>query len=145
MGPAFRVGFCAVRKLLASVVVVAMCVAALSGAALAAFTHWANLRLVVVTVQNGSLPPPYGRPHTKRFRTARQLKQVTGALNRNRIAARAKVGPAGCTGGFVITITISPRHGKQVKLTGYRCGGRTSGSIAGNVPGFMRAVGVHAP
>ena len=123
----------------------ALCVAALAGAALAGTTHWSGLRSVAVTVQNGSLPPPYGRAHTKRFQTAAQLRQVTRALNSNKIAQRTAIANNGCTGGFTITIAISPRHGKKVRLTGYRCGGHMFGAIAGNVPAFLHAVGVSAP
>lgn len=134
-----------VRRIIISLAATAACLAALGGAALAGTTHWANLRAVTVTVQNGSLPPPYSRARTKRFKTARQLRTVTAALNRNRIARGANVPNNGCTGGFVITIAITPHHGKQVRLSGYRCGGHTFGRLAGDVPAFMRAIGVKAP
>jgi hypothetical protein len=30
-------------------------------------------------------------------------------------------------------------------MSGYRCGGKTYGRIGGNVPGFLKAVGISPP
>lgn len=128
-----------------SALLAATCLAASTAPAAEAAVHWARLRSVTVTVVNGSLPPPYGRPHVKRFETATQLKRVTAALNANRIAVRAPVLSRGCVGGYDVRVAIVRASGKSVRLAGYRCGAQTFGAIAGNVPGFLSAVGLTAP
>lgn len=129
-----------------SALLAAICLAAsATPAAEAAAVHWANLHSVTVTVVNGSLPPPYGRAHIKRFETAPQLKRVTAALNANRISARASVPSRGCVGGYDVRIAIVRASGKVVRLSGYRCGAQTFGAVAGNLPGFLSAIGLSAP
>lgn len=128
-----------------AVSLVAAFLALFATSAVAATPHWTNLRTVTVTVANGSLPPPYGRPHETRFTTASQLKRVTAALNANKIAARRPVPSTGCVGGYEVTIAISRKQGAGVRLSAYRCGAKTFGAIAGNLAGFLAAVGVRAP
>ena len=123
----------------------AACLAASAAPAAGAAVHWAHLRSVPVTVVNGSLPPPYGRPHVKRFETARALKRITVALNANGIAARAPVPSRGCVGGYDVRVAIVRASGKSVRLGGYRCGAQTFGAIAGTVPGILSAAGLSAP
>jgi hypothetical protein len=136
-----------VRRLaIASTLLATACVAAPAATSAAAATlHWANLRSVTVTVANGSLPPPYGRPQTKRFTTTRAVKRATAALNANGIARRAPVRSNGCAGGVEVTIVISRARGGAVRLSSYDCGSQTFGGVAGNVAGFLSAVGVKAP
>jgi hypothetical protein len=128
-----------------SALLAAICLAVSAAPAAQAAVHWANMRSVAVTVVNGSLPPPYGRPHVKRFVTARELKRVTAALNANGIAARAPVPSRGCVGGYDVRIAIVRTSGKTVRLSGYRCAAQSFGGIAGNVPRFLSAVGLSAP
>lgn len=128
-----------------SAILAAICLTAFAAPAAQAAVHWANLRSVTVTVVNGSLPPPYGRPHVKRFETAPQLKRATAALNANGIAARAPVPSRGCVGGYDMRIAIVRASGKTVRLSGYRCAGRSFGGIAGNVPRFLSSIGLSAP
>lgn len=135
-----------VRRHLTPVLLAVALSLGLAAAAAAHVGHWAHLQRVTVTVVNGSLPPPYGRPHTRTFSTAAQLRHVVRALNAASIAPRSsKPAPVGCTGGYVIRIKIVPAHGARIALHGYRCGGTTSGTIAGNVPRFLRAIGLKAP
>ncbi|MGH2874798.1 MAG: hypothetical protein ACRDNJ_09020 [Solirubrobacteraceae bacterium] len=130
-----------VAALLASVLALT-----LAAVAAAHVTHWSHLRRVTVTVANGSLPPPYGRPHTRRFQTATQLRQVTRALNAARIApGPSKPAVGGCAGGYTVRITIVPAHGARIRLHGYRCAGTTSGTIAGHLPRFLRAIHLPVP
>ncbi|MGH2859022.1 MAG: hypothetical protein ACRDMJ_16225 [Solirubrobacteraceae bacterium] len=133
------------RRLVTPLLAVALSLGA-AGIAAAHAVHWSHLQRVTVTVANGSLAPPYGRPHTKTFRTSAQLREVTGALNGEGIAQRrSRHATGGCTGGYNLTITIVPAHGAHVSLQAYRCGDRTSGTIAGNVPAFLRAIHLRVP
>lgn len=134
------------RRPLAIALLAGMLALGLAAVAAAEVTHWSHLRRVTVTVANGSLPPPYGRPHTRRFHTATQLRQVTGALNAAGIAPRpSKAVVGGCTGGYTVRITIVPAHGARISLHGYRCAGTTSGTIAGHLPRFLRAIHLRVP
>jgi hypothetical protein len=111
-----------------------------------ASSQWSNLQRVSVTVQNGSLPPPYGKAHTKQFTTSAALARVTKALNANHIGLRSHVlKNTGCAGGYNVTLIVVPRGHKELDLTAYRCGGKTFGYISGNVPNFLSAVGISAP
>ncbi|HTZ88350.1 MAG TPA: hypothetical protein VMB05_16925 [Solirubrobacteraceae bacterium] len=129
------------RFSITSALLAVVCFAVFVTPALAGTARWAHLRSVTITIANGSLPPPYGRPHVKRFKTAHGLKRVTAALNANGIAARPPVSSGGCTGGEEVTIAISRRNGSTVRLSAYRCAGQTFGGIAGNLPKFLSAVG----
>ena len=100
---------------------------------------------MTVTVANGSLPPPYGAPRSRRFTSAAALRRVTRALNTYRIARRRAVRASGCVGGYEVTITVVPRRGRTVHMGAYRCGGRTSGTIAGDLPRFLVAIGIRPP
>ncbi|MGH2871185.1 MAG: hypothetical protein ACRDL5_01850 [Solirubrobacteraceae bacterium] len=133
------------RRYALSILVAATCAGALAGVAVAGTAHWVQLRSVTVTLANGSLPPPFGRPHTTRFTTAHEVSRATMALNANRIAPRKSRANNGCVGGYNVTIVITRRHFKRERLTGYRCAGKTFGAIAGNVPGFLHALGLRAP
>ncbi|MGH2889644.1 MAG: hypothetical protein ACRDNJ_08445 [Solirubrobacteraceae bacterium] len=132
------------HKLLAGLTIGALLAIGIAGVAGARMSHWRHLRRVTVTVVNGSLPPPYGKPHTRRFRTRQQLVRVTRALNANHIAGRAARASDDCTGGYDVRLTIVPAHGARTRLTAYRCGDTTFGQIAGNVPRFLTAIGLAA-
>ena len=120
-------------------------IAAFAASALAAAGAWHNLKRVTVTVQNGSLPPPYGKAHVTHYTTATQVAKATRALNANHIAKRAAVQNNGCTGGYDATIKAVEASSKTVTLSAYECGGKSYGDVAGNVPGFLHALGISAP
>ena len=104
---------------------------------------WSHLRSATVTVQNGSLPPPYGRAHVHRYTTRAAVAKVTRALNANHIASRPPTPSGPCTGGFNLTVKQVERTTQT--LTAYECGGHNYGGIAGNVNGFLSALGIAAP
>jgi hypothetical protein len=108
--------------------------------------HWHNLRSVSVTVAHPSLPPPGDKPHTTSFTPGHGLRRAERALNRNDITrlAKARQGSPGCAGGYVVAIRIVKHNSSSVKMGGYRCGTTTSGHIGGNLPGFLRSLGVAA-
>lgn len=118
---------------------------ALLGAA-PALASWRHLRSVRVTVDNASLPPPGGQPRTTSFLPGHGLRRAQHALNANHIHRLTPGRPLiDCTGGFSIVIKVVEESSKVVKLNGYRCGGITFGRIGGNLPRFLKAVGVSAP
>jgi hypothetical protein len=102
-----------------------------------------HLRSATITVQNGSLPPPYGRAHVYRYTTRAKLAKLTKALKANRIAARHPTSTLGCAGGFSVTLKLVARTTRR--LTAYECGGHNYGAIAGNVTGLLSALGISAP
>jgi hypothetical protein len=106
--------------------------------------HWHDLRSVRVTVSAPSVPPPAGNPHTTSFLPGHGLSRAVKALNHNHIARLAtSLPPApGCTGGYTVVIRIVKHNHDRVKMTGSQCGTNTSGHIAGNLPGFLKAVGI---
>jgi hypothetical protein len=120
-------------------------VLALVGAA-PALGSWHDLRGVTVTVSNPSLPPPGGKPQTTSFLPGHGLRRAQHALNANHIH-RLSVGRPllDCTGGFSVVIKIVQSDSKVFKLNGYRCGGVTFGRIGGNLPRFLKAVGITRP
>lgn len=104
---------------------------------------WHGLKSVRVTVAQPGLPPPYGGPSTISFTTPDRLAQATAALNRYRISQRAPASQGhGCGGGKQITIAIVRLSGQHLSLNAYRCGGQTTGSVAGDLTGFMAALGM---
>lgn len=104
--------------------------------------QWSQVKQVTVKSLNGSLPPGKQNPRTLRFTTPKQLDKVTKALIANRIVRRSGPGdPGACAGGMTVTITIAAAT-KQTKLTSYVCGNATYGTAAGNVKGFLKAVGL---
>jgi hypothetical protein len=113
----------------------------------AASTRWHSLQSVRVTVSNQSLPPPFGKARTTTFTPGHGLKRAQNALNANDIRrlAKPKTFAIACTGGYNATIEIVRHDGTAVKMSGYRCGGATSGRIGGNLPGFLKAVGISPP
>ena len=102
-----------------------------------------HLRSATVTVQNGSLPPPFGRAHVHRYITRAAVAKVKRALNANHIAARHPTSNAGCAGGFSVTLKLVAQTTRR--LSAYECGGHNYGAIAGNVTGFLSALGISAP
>ena len=102
-----------------------------------------HLRSAIITVQNGSLPPPYGRAHVYRYATRVKVAKVKRALNANHIAARHPTNSLGCTGGLSITLKLVARTTQKLKA--YECGGHNYGAIAGNVTGFLSALGISVP
>jgi hypothetical protein len=116
------------------------------GAAVAA-VRWHTLRAVRVTVSNPSLEPPFGKAHTTVFDTRQQLTRVQRALNAHRIR-RVSGNPSdggGCTGGYDAVITIVQGNATRVTMTAYRCAQTTHGTIGGDLPGFLQAVGISPP
>jgi hypothetical protein len=121
-------------------------VALASSVAVAAGARWHGLLSVTVTVSNGSLPPPSGAPHTMTFSPGYGLSRAQKALNSNDIKRLSKpVANTPCAGGYNVSLKIVERSGPIVKMSAYRCGNRTSGRIGGNVPGFLKAVGITPP
>ncbi len=112
-------------------------------AAVARGSLWRNLRSATVTVQNGSLPPPSGRPHVYRYRTRAALSKLTGALNANHIAPRRRTTSPACAGGFNLTLKLVGQATQT--LTAYECGGHNYGGIGGDVSGLLSALGISAP
>jgi hypothetical protein len=121
-------------------------VALASSVALAVGARWHGLRSVTVTVSNPSLPPPNGEPLTIKFLPGDGLSRAQQALNANDIARLSKPRPnTACAGGYNATIEIVKRGGAVVTLSGYRCGTTTFGRVGGNLPGFLKAVGISPP
>jgi hypothetical protein len=118
-------------------------VAATIFVAVAQATVWSHLRSATVTVQNPSLPPPYGRAHVHRYTTHTAVAKVTNALNANHIAPRHPTTSGACAGGFDVTLKLVARTTQT--LTAYECGGHNYGGIAGDVSGFVSALGIPAP
>jgi hypothetical protein len=102
-----------------------------------------HLRSATITVQNASLPPPYGRAHVHRYTTRAAVAKVRRALKANHIAARHPTSSVGCAGGLSVTVKLVAR--KTQRLTAYECGGHNYGAIAGNVTGFLSALGISTP
>jgi hypothetical protein len=118
-----------------------------SCAAAAATPRWQNLRSVRVTVSRPSLPPPGNKPRTTDFTPGHGLLKAQHALNVYGIFRpryQISLGRA-CTGGYNASIRIVKRDYSVVKMSGYRCANMTSGGIGGNLPGFLKAVGVRVP
>lgn len=118
-----------------------------AGATVAATTaHWHNLESVSVTVTHPSLPPPGDKSHATSFSAGHGLRRAQRALNQNDITrlAKARQGSPGCAGGYIVAIRIVKPDASSVKMTGYRCGTTTSGHIGGNLPGFLRSLGITA-
>ncbi len=121
----------------------AVVVAATIVVAAAQATVSSRLRSATITVQNGSLPPPYGRPHVYRYTTHAKVTKLTKALKANHIAARHPTTNPGCAGGFNVTLKLVGRTTRT--LSAYECGGHNYGAIAGNVTRFLSALGISAP
>jgi hypothetical protein len=121
----------------------AIVVAAAAFVAVAQATVWSHLRSATVTVQNGSLPPPYGRAHVHRYTTPTAVAKVTKALNAQHIARRHPATSGACVGGYNVTLKLVGRTTQT--LTAYECGGHNYGGIAGNVRRFLSALGITAP
>ena len=117
--------------------------AATIGVAVAQATLSSHLRSATITVQNGSLPPPYGRAHVYRYTTRAAVAKVKRALDANHIVARHATTSLGCAGGLSATLKLVARTTRT--LTAYECGGRNYGGIAGNVTGFLSALGISTP
>ncbi len=115
---------------------------ALSGCGSQSSNTWKDLRTVRVTVARPGLPPPGGLPRTTTFVTSSELARVTTALNKNHIVQRSATTSNGCAGGQQVAITIVRRDGPPAAMIGYRCGGKTSGAIGGNLDGFLTAIGI---
>ena len=128
-----RCGAFALAVVTATMIVVAVAQATVSS----------HLRSATITVQNGSLPPPYGRAHVYRYTTRAAVAKVKRALNANHIAARRPTKSAGCAGGLSVTLKLVARRTQT--LNAYECGGHNYGGIAGNVTGFLSAVGISTP
>jgi hypothetical protein len=113
----------------------------------AAAVHWHDLRSVRVTVSAPSVPPPAGSPHTTSFLPGHGLRRAQKALNHNHISRLTTSLPADprCAGGYTVVIRIVKHNHARVKMTGSQCGGTTSGHIGGNLPGFLKAVGITPP
>jgi hypothetical protein len=119
----------------------------LAGSASAATPRWQNLRSVRVTVSRPSLPPPGNKTHTTDFTPGHGLLKAQNALNRydiRRLAQSVSTNVA-CTGGYNASIRIVKHDYSVVKMSAYRCANTTYGRIGGNLPGFLKAVGVKVP
>jgi hypothetical protein len=128
------------------IVISASALAPLSASAAAAAGSWQGLRSVSVTVVNSSLPPPGGKPHTSSFLPGHGLKHAQKALNSHGIRRLASsVQNKGCTGGYDVTIKIVKHDASTVTLHAYRCGNTTYGRTGGDVPGFLKALGITPP
>jgi hypothetical protein len=119
----------------------------LAASATVAAARWQNLRSIRVTVSRPSLPPPGNKPRTKDFTPGHGLVKAQNALNRNGIRrlTQAVSTNAACTGGYNASIRIVRHDNSVVKMSAYRCAGKTYGRIGGNLPGFLKAVGVSVP
>jgi hypothetical protein len=107
---------------------------------------WKDLRRASITLGNGSLPPPFGRPKTTVYSTPSELAQITAKLNAYRIARQSQnTSNAGCAGGYQVAISIVGASSPPVRLSAYRCADTTTGDIAGNLPGFLASLGLSAP
>jgi hypothetical protein len=132
------------RALRLACLAAAFVIAASSGAAAAG--AWHRLNSVRVTVSNSSLPPPGGKPHTTSFTPGHGLKKAQAGLNGYGIKRLGTPVPnQGCTGGYDAQITIVKHGGAKLTLHAYRCGGKTYGRTGGNVPGFLKALGITPP
>ena len=117
-------------------------VLAACGGSSSSSSNWHSLRSVRVTVARPGLPPPYGAPKTSSFTTPAEVAKATAALNAFHIAQRSATPRQGCGGGSEVAVTVVPQQGRTVSLTGYLCGGQTTGSIGGNLSGFLSALGI---
>jgi RNase P protein component len=118
-----------------------------AGGATAAGARWENLRSVRVTVSRPSLPPPGNKPRTSNFTPGHGLVKAQNALNRNSIRrlAQAVFSNVACTGGYDASIRIVKHDYSVVKMSAYRCANTTYGRIGGNLPGFLKALGISPP
>jgi hypothetical protein len=107
----------------------------------ASSSSWSHLHSVRISVAQPGLPPPGGAPHVTSFTTPAQVAKVAQALNVHHIAAAGSESAGGCAGGFMIQLVIARASGTPTTLSTYRCGGKTFGGIAGDLPGFLSAVG----
>jgi hypothetical protein len=123
--------------------VLAVVSAATISVAVAQATVSSHLRSATVIVQNGSLPPPYGRTHVHRYTTRAAVAKVKRALKANHIAARHPTSSVGCAGGVSVTLKLVARTTQR--LTAYECGAHNYGGIAGNVTGFLAALDISLP
>jgi hypothetical protein len=106
-------------------------------------SEWTGLRSVRVTVAQPGLPPPYGLPKTTSFTTSGELARVTSQLNSHHIVqASSSSSSTGCAGGFQIQIVIVRTNAGTAKLSAYRCANQTSGTVSGDLVGFLKAIGV---
>lgn len=121
----------------------AVAIAAMIVVAVAQATVVSHLRSATITVQNRSLPPPYGRAHVYRYTTRAKVAKLTRALKANHIAARHPTSSRGCGGGFNVALKLVGHTTR--KLTAYECGGRNYGAIAGDVTGLLSTLGISAP
>jgi hypothetical protein len=118
-----------------------------AGSATAATSRWLNVRSVRVTVSRPSLPPPFGKARTTVFLPGHGLLKARIALNQYGIRRLAQSSSTnlGCTGGYNASIRIVKHDYSVVNMSAYRCANRTTGRIGGNLPGFLKAVGVRIP
>lgn len=117
----------------------------LAGCGGSSSTTWKGVRSVSVTVSQPGLPPPGGAARTTTFASPSEVARVTAALNSHRISKLSSPSSgSGCGGGFQIAITVTKSSGSPVQLSAYRCAGRTSGDVGGDLPGFLAAIGVSA-
>jgi hypothetical protein len=127
--------------------IVAVALLLLAAGATVAAARWQNLRSIRVTVSRPSLPPPGNKPRTKDFTPGHGLMKAQNALNSNgirRLTQSVSTNLA-CTGGYNASIRIVRHDYSVVKMSAYRCAGTTYGRIGGNLPGFLKAVGVRVP
>ena len=115
--------------------------------AAAAAVRWQGVRSIRVTVSNPSLRPPFGNARTTAFVSGGALTRAQAALNAHHIR-RVNGGngdDGGCTGGYDAVITIVERDRTRVTLRAYRCATTTYGTIGGDLPGFLQALGITPP
>jgi hypothetical protein len=118
-------------------------VLAATGCGASSPTAWGGLERVRVTVSHPSLPPPGGRPTTTTFASPVRLTRARAALIAYGIrpASAASTG-GGCAGGTEIALAIDQAHRSPLHLRAYRCAGKTTGNLGGNLMGFLSALGV---
>jgi hypothetical protein len=132
-----------VARLRRAAFALAIVTAATIAVAVAQASVSSHLRSATITVQNGSLPPPFGRAHVYRYTTRAAVAKVKRALNANHIAARHPTSAVGCAGGLSVSLKLVARTTRR--LTAYECGGHSYGAIAGNVTGLLSALRISTP
>ena len=104
---------------------------------------WSNLTRVSVLTETAGVPPVKGHPPTPTvYRSPKQLRTITAALNAAHISrAGHNSTSSGCAGGQQTRIVITQQGGQKTVLNAYTCAGQTTGDIAGDLKAFLNRIG----
>ncbi|MGA2012756.1 MAG: PA14 domain-containing protein [Solirubrobacteraceae bacterium] len=109
--------------------------------------RWHGLRRVQVTVRAAARGRRDSRGRTRSFSRGAALRRAEAALNAAGIRRRTRprAAAAACAAGYTVAITIIEHDSRRVQMTADRCGRETYGSIAGDVPRLLHALGISPP